>query len=81
MENQRVIGLKEFMKRYDITYRAIAEHLGITAGAVPYILQSKFIQTERYNKLLSLGFPQEILPIPKDNPRKKDARFPGLNCD
>ena len=79
----RYQNLRAWMDKYDITFRAIGEHLGLTEGAVRSYLKRTCMPVRYHEKLLPLGFPVDLLPEARDVPRgpkPKQARFPGLEA-
>ncbi len=77
--------LREWMLERDITYRALAVHLGVTTQRVGYIIRrDTTMPPEMHAKCINLGFPIELLPEPKFHAHKgcpKIPRFPGLCPD
>ena len=70
------------MSAHDITFSALAERLGMKSDASPRsLIARETIPVFRFNQLRTLGFPEDILPIPLDlprGPRPKEPNFPGL---
>ena len=78
----RAVRCREWMQEHNITFPALATQLGMKSDTGPRMLIAReTIPVERYNQLRALGFPEELLPIPLENPRgprQKEPRFHGL---
>ncbi len=78
---ERCKQLVAWMGEYDITFTAIGEQLGLTGAGASRVCQSETCPPCHHQKLLELGFPSELLPVPKYNGagrKKRPPRFPGL---
>lgn len=80
MESTRVTRLRQWMFGQDITYRAVAERMGVSLSTVGKLLKAAEIPLARHSQFLQLGFPVDLLPIPMDKktgPKVKVPKFLG----
>lgn len=73
--------LLSWMKERDISFSALSEQLGVSSSTARYACQRETCPTNHYKKLVTLGFPKDLLPIPLDKQGgrpKRIPKFPGL---
>ena len=81
MTEPRSVKLKTWMDGYDITWEAVGKQFEMTGASARAMLRKEIMPPDRHMRLLELGFPEELLPIPyelKRGPAPKTPRFPGL---
>jgi len=76
MSEPRILRLREWMAQYNVTYRWIAEQLGITDAGVRSMLKRETMPVVRHEQCVSIGVPEELLPTPLDLPSGPQRREP-----
>lgn len=72
---ERRADLKLWMEERHISNQALADVLGVSRPFVCKMLSRDTIPAKRHKQMLMLGFPEELLPVPYQEPR---PYFPGL---
>lgn len=57
--------VKRFMAEHHLTYRKLGTILGLTGAGVRKSLLSETVTLERIEDFKRIGFPENLLPIPK----------------
>jgi len=81
MAMPRYERLMAWKNEHFISFEDIGKQLGMTANGARQALLKKEIFKRHHDKLLTLGFPRELLPEPceeKMGRRKRAPNFPGL---
>ena len=80
-DEMRIAKLRGWMAERFISWTALGRQLGMTPSGAQCLLLRESCSAKRHSELLSLGFPQEILPIRAGSGRAKVRKppvFPGL---
>lgn len=79
MESMRKNRLRQWMIERDITYLAVAKQIDVSLSTASRLLNGESMPVKKHEKLLKLGFPAELLPMPLDKkpgPKAREPRFP-----
>lgn len=78
--SERILELKMWMYRHNVTIRYVAEQLGVSETlARKYLVLSETVPTHWHNQLVQLGVPPEMLPRAEDKKRGPARKIPLLN--
>ena len=74
--------LRQWMCRHNISMAALARQANVTVTTARSWVERETIPADRHELLLSLGFPRELLPLPRGSAgaahRPVQPDFPGL---
>ena len=73
---QRWGNLKKWLKEHEVSQVWLAEYFHISQPAISKMLSGETMPKDRYNQLVLLGIPPDLLPIPHDKTKGRKRMEP-----
>lgn len=77
-ENARYAALKYAMRQCHISFALLGKKVGMSPAGISLLLQRSYCSHDIHQKLIALGFPKELLPLPSKH--SKNPNFEGLRA-